>query len=139
MSGAGSIERTRRWLGAGGSLVAGALATYWLIEILRNRAPDIGARDVKISIALLSILALAFGLVARRPSGRITMGPLLLAPWAAAFAAHLNRPNQYFGALGIVTVVVAFVLLSVALLVREPWRRRAAQPAVAADGAPPRR
>jgi hypothetical protein len=140
MSGAGSVERTRKQIAVGGSLIAGALAVYWFIDLQRKQVPDVATHEVKITIALLSILALAFGLVTRRPkiSHRITIGPLLVAPWAAAWSQVFSRKHS-FGAPGIATCVGAFVLITVAFLVREPWRRRAAQPAVATAGASRRR
>src|SRR5450755_3301706 len=140
MSGAGSVERTRKQIAEGGSLIAGALAIYWLVQILRNQVPEVGAHDIKITIALLSVVALAFGLVARRSSGRITIAPMILAPWAPAWAVHLvsdghHLPQHDLGAPGIVTLAVTFGLMAAGALVREPRRRSAAQPAVAADGA----
>jgi hypothetical protein len=90
VSGVGSIERTRKQFAAVGSLVAGALAVYWLVEMLRKNVPDIAARDVKLTIAFLSILALGFGLVTKRPqiSRRITVVPMIVAPWAAAWSGY---------------------------------------------------
>jgi hypothetical protein len=80
MSGASSLDGTRNRIAAGSSLVAGALVMYWLLEILRKQVPDVGARHVKVSIASWSVLALAFGLVARRPkvSNWMTWVPLFL-------------------------------------------------------------
>ena len=131
MSGVGSLDRPRTRIAAGGSLIAAALAIYWLIEILRKQVPEVGAHDVKITIAFLSVVALAFGLVARRSSGRITIGPLIVAPWAGAWAAHFVSkwhylPKHDLGAPEIVTCVVTFGLIGAAGLVREPRRRSAA-------------
>jgi len=133
MSAVSSIDRTRNRIAAGGSLVAGALAMYWLVAILRHQVPDIGAYHVKVGIALWSIYALAFGLVARRPKvpNWITWGPLALAVAAASSATNLL--SKGFGAPGIVTMTLTAGLFVAALAVREPWRRSAAQPAVAAE------
>jgi hypothetical protein len=139
MRGVSSLDRTRNRIAAGGSLVAGTLALYWLIEILRNQVPDISAHHIKALAASWSILALVFALVARRPkvSNWITYGPLFFV--SPGFAGAFDLVSRGFGAPGIVTIAVTCGLFAAALAVREPWRRSAAQPAVAADEAPPRR
>jgi hypothetical protein len=128
MNGVGSLDRLRTRTAVVGSFIAGALAIYWLVEILRDQVPEVGAHDIKITIALLSVVALAFGLVARRSSGRITIAPMILAPWAAAWAVHLvsdghHLPQHDLGAPGIATLAVTFGLMAAGALVREPRRR----------------
>jgi hypothetical protein len=136
MSGAGTLDRTSRRIAAAGGLIAGALALYWLIEILRHQVPPLGAHDVKVSVASLSLLAVAFGLVARRPeiSDRSTLAPFMLAPQSVVWASplifrwnHLQGPD--FGPPGIMTFAVTVGLVGAAILVRERWRRNAAPPA----------
>lgn len=130
MNGVGSFGRLRTPTAAVGTFSAGALAIYWLVEMLRGQGPEVDAGDVKIMVALLSVVALAFGLVARRSSGRITIAPLILAPWTAAWAVHLESkghhlPQHELGALGVVTYAVTFGLIAAAALVRDPRRRSA--------------
>jgi hypothetical protein len=131
MNGVGSVDRLRRRTAAVGRFIAGALAIYWFVEILRDQVPEVGAHDIKITIALLSVVALAFGRVARRSSGRMTIAPMILAPWAAGWALHLvstgdQFPQHDLGAPAIVTLAVTFALMAAGGIVREPWRRSAA-------------
>jgi cytochrome c oxidase assembly factor CtaG len=130
MSNVASLDRTTRRIAAAGSLIAGAVAAYWLIEILRDQVPAPGAHVAKVNIAYLALLALFFGLVAGRPeiADRSTIGPFLFAPLAAVYASRLvfswgHLPKHDFGLPGIMTFAVTVGLAVAAILVRERWRR----------------
>jgi hypothetical protein len=135
MEGVGSLDRTSRRIAAGGSLIAGALAVYWLIELLRNQVPAIGAHDVQINIVWLWTLAVGFAFVARRPeiSNKSTLVPFMIAPqtaiWASLFVfkwSHLRTPN--FGRAGVMSFAITVALAGVAIFVRERRRQNTAQP-----------
>jgi hypothetical protein len=141
MTGVGSLDRTTRRIAATGSLVAGALVVYWVVEILRGQVPDVGAHDIRVTIAYLSMLALFFGLAAKRGDGGSTSGPFLFAPLSAVWASRfvLKWAKYDFGLRGIMTFAITVGLVGVAMVVRKSWRQSAAQPAVAANDASPDR
>lgn len=129
----GALDRTTRRIAAAGSLITGALAMYWLIELLRHQVPEVGVHDVRINIASWSILIVAFGVAARRSerSDKSTLAPFIFAPqsavWASRFVFSWKRHD--FGAPGIMSFALTVGLVGVAILVRERWRRGAAQTA----------
>lgn len=146
MTGATSLDGTTRRIAGAGSLTAGALAVYWLIEFLRGQVSGVHATNVEINILNWLIVALAFGLVAKRREllDRDTYAPVVLtalsAGWALRFVFKLNdRTKHDYGLAGIVTFAATFGLVGAAFLVRKRWRRGAAEPAAAANGASPRR
>jgi hypothetical protein len=141
MNGEISVDRLRKQVAMVGAVVAGTLAMYWLVELLRGQVPDRATGEVKLTTALLSILTLALALVTRRPhiSHKFTIAPMIVAPWVAAWSGVFTLPKYSFGGPGIATRVIGFTLMAVAFLVREPWRQSAAQSAVAGDEASPRR
>jgi hypothetical protein len=136
-----SLDRTTSRIAAAGCLIAGALAMYWLIVLLRNQLPDAAVHDARINILSLSVLALAFGRVTRRReiSDGITFLPMWFAGQSAVLASRFifNRPHYDFGLPGIMTFAITVGLLGVAIVVRERRRRSAAatQGAVPADEA----
>jgi hypothetical protein len=115
MTGATSLDRTTRRIAGACSLIAGALAVFWLIRILRGQVTRLGSTtDVEINIVFGSIVAFGFGRVAvlREISRDSTWVLILVAPqmafWAARFVFKLNnRRSPDFGPAGIVTFAVA--------------------------------
>lgn len=142
MTGTTSLDRTGRRIAGASSFISGALAVYWLIEILRSQVPGVHATNVKINIVLWAIVALVFGQVAKR---RETLDRSLYAPivfaslsayWALRFVFTLNaRVRHDYGPAGVVTCALTVGLLATAFLLRRRWRRNAAQPGVDPDGA----
>jgi hypothetical protein len=136
-----SVDRTTRRIAGACSLIAGTPAVYWLIQMLRNQVPDSGVTDVEINIVMWSIVALSFGVVAKRrePSDRSTNAPfvftLLSAGWALRFVFKLNsRQTPAFGPVGILTLAITVGLVGAAILVKVRLGRSAAQPGVEPDG-----
>jgi hypothetical protein len=142
MTGATSLEGTGRRISGAGSFVAGALAVYWLVELLRSQVPGPHATNVEINVVMWAIVALVFGEVAMRREllDRSTHAPVvftaLSAVWALRFVFKLNdRVKHDYGLAGVVTYAVTVGLLATAVVVRSRWRRSAAQPGVEPEGA----
>jgi hypothetical protein len=135
-----SLDGRTRWIAGGSSLVAGALAMFWLVQLLRGHVPGL----VSLNVWFLALAALCFGLVGsrREVSERIADAPFrftllsLMCAIGAAFKLNNGRTPD-LGRAGIVTVAVAIALYVAAYLVRRRWGSPA-QAAVAADGASPR-
>jgi hypothetical protein len=131
--GATPFDRTTRRIAGAGSLVAGALAVYWLIDVLHKQVPDSAATNVELNILFWSIVALCFGLVAmrREPSDRSTNAAFIFALqsacWASSLVFKLNQVRKpEFGPAGIVSFAIAVGLVVSAILIQVRRDRGAA-------------
>jgi FtsH-binding integral membrane protein len=131
-----SLDGTTRRIAGGCSLVAGALAVFWLMQNLRGHVPARSVAFVDATIYFLSLVAVCFGLLGsrREVSEMIANAPfipsLLSMAWALGFVLRLySRGTPDLGRAGIVTVAVAVGLVGAAYLVRRRCRS-VAQPGV---------
>jgi hypothetical protein len=138
MTDAPLVDGTTRRTAAVCSLVAVAVAVFWLIQSLRGQVPAPSAHNVHVSVAYFFGVAVFFGVVARRlqSSGgylfTLMLFPTLSALWAGRFVIQLfgDEPKPHFGVAGIVTFVAALGLVAAGVLLHERQRRRDAQSAV---------
>lgn len=90
-----------------------------------------------VNIFFLAAVAYMFGRIAKE-GGKIGVMPMLLFLSSALRFVRNPLAKQDLGVAGVVTFVAAVGLLVADIALRS-LRRRAAEQAVAADGAPPRR
>jgi hypothetical protein len=141
MTGAVPTDRTAKRIAGAGSLIAVALAVYWLIEVLRKQVPEFGA-TVYLDIYFWSVAALCFGRVAmgRDRSGRGTNFLFVFTTQSALWAALLvlkwsEHPTPGFGSKVFASCAVAVGLLGASIFVVMRRYRGAAQPGVEPAGA----
>jgi hypothetical protein len=134
-----SLDGTTRRIAGACSLVAGALAVFWLTQSLRGHVPARSVAFADATIYLLSLVALCFGLVGsrREVSEMIANAPfistLLSLMWALGLVFRLySRGAPDLGRAGIVTFAVAVGLYVAAYRVRRRCRS-AAHPGVEPD------
>jgi hypothetical protein len=141
-----SVDGTTRRIAGTCSVVAGAVAVFWLMQRLRGHVPAGAASVADQSMLFFSLLGLCFAFVgSRRELSEVTTRCLFIyaalsTAWALVLAFELyvhGAPD--LGRAGIVTFAFAGGLVGLASLIIKRRRPEAAQQAVAADGASPRR
>ena len=127
MNSKAAVDRHARRIARASSLIAGSVAVFWIIQLVRGAAP-LGE--------LLIVNIFSFGAVAM--FGRLTKeGGTIDVLAMCVFLSSVGRmETQDLGVPGRVTFLAAVVLV-VSDLVLHDRRRRAAEPAVAADGLRP--
>jgi hypothetical protein len=135
---------TRRFAG-GCSVVAGALAAFWLMQRLYGHVPRGNRALVDMLIFYCALDALCFGLVGilREPPGMITRGTFVWASVSMMSATGFTLDAFVHGApnVGRAGLVTAAVVVGLAFGAAHVLKRRRPvtdQPAVERDGAPRR-
>jgi hypothetical protein len=122
-------QHARRSAGAS-SLIAGSVAVFWIIQLIRGAAPP--DELLVVNIFLFSTIAYLFGRLTRE-------GDTINVLATFSFMLSAGRMETHdLGVSGRMTFLVA-VALFFANAVIDDRRRRAAEPALAADGAARRR
>jgi hypothetical protein len=123
------FDGTARRIAAVCSLVAGAVAAFWLIQLLRGQVPAPSGL-VKFFIVQASLVAWAFGQVAARPEVRrwivilLTSFSIGLVFYAKTFVFKTGlRVEPHFGPAEVVTLAVAMGLCFASIVVAARQRR----------------
>jgi hypothetical protein len=134
--------RARR-IAAAFSLVALAVAVFWLIQLLRGQVPEAKTSYIEFFIVYVSIVAMLFGRVASRPQvARWTTIVLMGLSWSLPLNARTFAFNSawhvwhLFGPAGVATFAAAFVLWAGGLTVFG-LQHQIPRAVAEADGPPP--
>jgi hypothetical protein len=125
-----TVDQQARRIAGASSLIAASVAGFWIIQLVRGAAPP--DELLVVNVFLFGTIAYLFGRLTKEGGtiNVVAMFVLLLS------AGRMEKHDP--GVPARVTFLAAFVLF-VADAVLHDRRRRAAEPAVAADGASPRR
>ena len=125
-----AVDQHARRIAGASSLIAGSVAVFWIIQLVRGAAPP--DEPLVVNIFLFSAIAYLFGRLTKE-------GDTINVFAMFSFILSAGRMETHdLGVPGRMTFLVAVALFFAnALLYDRP--RRAAEPAVAADGASPRR
>ena len=123
-----AVDQHARRIAGASSLIAGSVAVFWIIQLVRGAAPP--DELLVVNIFLFSAIAYLFWRLTKKGD---TINVLAMF----SFVLSAGRMEEHdLGGPGRVTFLVA-VALFFANVVLHDRRRRAAEPAVAADGLRP--
>jgi hypothetical protein len=125
-----AVDQHARRIARASSLIAGSVAVFWIMQLVRGAAP--AGELLTVNIFFFGVIAYRFGRLTKK-GGTINLVAMLV------FLLSAGRMEQHgLGVPGRVTFLVAVALFFANALLHDR-RRRAAEPAMAADGASPRR
>ena len=125
-----AVDQHARRIACASSLIASCVAVFWIIQLVRGAVPP--DELLVVNIFLFSAIAYLFGRLTKE-GDTINVFAMFL------FVLNAGRIETHdLGVPGRMTFLVAVALFFANALLHDR-RRRAAEPAVAADGASPRR